>query len=48
VSRKNKIYIYAYFYYYSENKAQENVIITTITSYKHDAYKEIRNGYYTH
>jgi len=31
--------------YYSANKAQENEPITTITSYKNDAYKENRNEY---
>ena len=34
-------------YYYSVNKAQENEMVTSITSYKHGAYKDNRNGYYT-
>ena len=34
-------------YYYSANKAQENKIVASITPYKHDCYKENRNGYYT-
>jgi hypothetical protein len=34
-------------YYYSANKAQENEMVTSITSYKHGAYKDNRNEYYS-
>ena len=33
--------------HYSANKAQENEIVTPITSYEHGAYKENRYGYQT-
>lgn len=38
---------YSLSYYYSANKAQENEVVLSITSYKHSAYKENLNGYYT-
>jgi hypothetical protein len=33
--------------YYGANIAQENRLVTSITSYKHGAYKENRYGYCT-
>jgi len=49
--KKNKKFISELFSellsYYGANIAQENRLVTSITSYKHGAYKENRYGYCT-